>query len=153
VLDGTQADSFAAAERSKLPNGNATVSSRSPDVKQQAILIATLAGRGAFNAAALITAFVIIVALWFWNASLLTAAADENLRLIKAVTHLLPRPSWSRLRSPLKSSQRTQRWRKVDSNHRSRRIDEDPESSFRSSVSDRRRFMGETKISNPSLLR
>jgi hypothetical protein len=28
----------------KLPNGNATAPSRSPDVKQQAILIATLAG-------------------------------------------------------------------------------------------------------------
>jgi hypothetical protein len=63
-------------------------------VKQQAILIATLAGRGAFKAAALFTAFVIIVALWLWNASLLTRAADENLRLIKAVTHLLP-PDWA----------------------------------------------------------
>jgi hypothetical protein len=63
-------------------------------VKRQAILIARWAGRGAFKATALITAFVIIVVLWLWDASLLTTAADENLRLIKAVTHLLP-PDWA----------------------------------------------------------
>jgi hypothetical protein len=63
-------------------------------VKRQAILIARWAGRGAFKATAVIIAFVIIVALWLWNASLLTAAADENLRVIKAVTRLLP-PDWA----------------------------------------------------------
>jgi hypothetical protein len=63
-------------------------------VKRQAILIARWAGHGAFKAAALIIAFVIIVALWLWNASLLTMAADENLRFIKAATHLLP-PDWA----------------------------------------------------------
>ena len=63
-------------------------------MKRQAILIARWAGRGAFKATALITAFVIIVALWLWNASLLTTAADENLRLIKAATRLLP-PDWA----------------------------------------------------------
>ncbi len=35
-------------------------------------------------------AFVIIIAAWWWDASLLTAAADENLRMIKAVTYVLP---------------------------------------------------------------
>jgi hypothetical protein len=59
-------------------------------VKRQAILLATWAGRGAFKATALVFAFVIIVALWLWNASLLTTAADENLRIIKTLTHLLP---------------------------------------------------------------
>jgi hypothetical protein len=63
-------------------------------VKRQAIFIARCAGRGAFRAIALIAAFIIIVVLWLWNASLLTTAADENLRIIKAVTHLLP-ADWS----------------------------------------------------------
>jgi hypothetical protein len=40
------------------------------------------AGRGAFKGAALIGAFAIIVATWWWDASLLTAAADANLQLI-----------------------------------------------------------------------
>jgi hypothetical protein len=39
-------------------------------VKRQAIFLARWAGRGAFKATALVLAFVIIVALWFWNASL-----------------------------------------------------------------------------------
>ncbi|HVH80572.1 MAG TPA: hypothetical protein VM782_14345, partial [Stellaceae bacterium] len=34
--------------------------------------------------------FVIIVAAWWWDASVITAAADENLRLIKIVTGALP---------------------------------------------------------------
>ena len=55
-------------------------------MKRQAMFLATWAGRGAFKAAALIAAFVIIVVVWFWNASLLTTAADENLHLIKAAT-------------------------------------------------------------------
>jgi hypothetical protein len=63
-------------------------------MKRQAILLARWAGRGAFKATALVFAFLIIVALWLWNASFLTAAADENLRIIKAVTHLLP-PDWA----------------------------------------------------------
>jgi hypothetical protein len=29
------------------------------------------------------------VALWLWNASLLTTAADQNLRIIKTLTQLL----------------------------------------------------------------
>jgi hypothetical protein len=63
---------------------------RSPTVRGKAILIARWIGRGTFKAAALAGAFVLITALWFWNASLLTRAADENLRLIKVVTQLLP---------------------------------------------------------------
>jgi hypothetical protein len=79
---------------SSAVSGNAATPSRSPDVKRQAILIATWAGHGAFKAAALIIALVIIVALWLWNASLLTMAADENLRVIKAASHFLP-PDWA----------------------------------------------------------
>ena len=37
---------------------------------------------------------MLIVAAWLWDASLLTAAADENLRLIKMVTQQLP-PDWA----------------------------------------------------------
>ena len=71
-------------------------------MKRQAILIATWARRGAFKVAAVITAFVIIVALWLWNAALLTTAADENLRLIKAATRLLPSDWASKAESALR---------------------------------------------------
>ena len=63
-------------------------------MRRQAVFVARLAGRGLFKAAALVAAFVLIVAAWLWDASLLTAAADENLRLIKAVTQQLP-PDWA----------------------------------------------------------
>ena len=63
-------------------------------MKRQAIFLARWAGRGAFKATALVLAFVIIVALWLWNASLLTTAADQNLRIIKTLTQLLP-PDWA----------------------------------------------------------
>ena len=59
-------------------------------VNRHLILIGRAAGHGAFNGAALIGAFAIIVASWWWDASLLTAAADENLRLIKIGTGALP---------------------------------------------------------------
>src|SRR5205085_9868459 len=36
-------------------------------------------GRGVFKAAALLGAFVLIIGVWFWDASVLTVAADENL--------------------------------------------------------------------------
>src|SRR5215472_12415683 len=68
--------------------------SRSADVKRQAIFLARWAGRGAFKATALVLAFVIIVALWLWNASLLTTAADQNLRIITMLTQLL-QPDWA----------------------------------------------------------
>jgi hypothetical protein len=67
---------------------------RLPGVRRQAVFLAKWAGRGAFKAAALTGAFVLIVAAWLWDASLLTAAADENLRLIKEITQLLP-PDWA----------------------------------------------------------
>lgn len=71
-------------------------------MKRQAIIVAQWAGRGAFKATALIGAFVILIALWIWNASVLTAAADENLRLIKAVTQVLPLDWASRVESALR---------------------------------------------------
>ena len=51
------------------------------------------AGSGIFKAAALVGAFAIILATWWWDASLLTVAADDNLKLIKVVTGALP-PDW-----------------------------------------------------------
>jgi hypothetical protein len=54
------------------------------------IAIASIIRSGAFKTAALLGAFVLILALWYWDASLLTAAADENLRLLEAATKLLP---------------------------------------------------------------
>jgi hypothetical protein len=71
-------------------------------MKRQAILIATLVGQGAFRAAALVGAFVLIITLWLWDASLLTTAADANLQLIKAVTRLLPLDWASRVESALR---------------------------------------------------
>src|SRR5438067_431528 len=80
--------------RHSRAEGDTPAHSRSPDVKRQAIFLARWAGRGAFKATALVLAFVIIVALWLWNASLLTTAADQNLRIIKTLTQLLP-PDWA----------------------------------------------------------
>jgi hypothetical protein len=71
-------------------------------VKGRARQIATWIGRGTFKVAALVGAFVIIVALWFWDASVLTRAADENLRLIREVTRLLPADWASKTESALR---------------------------------------------------
>ena len=60
------------------------------------------AGRGAFKGAALLGAFAIIIAAWWWDASLLTAAADENLRLIKIATGALPFDWGSKVESALR---------------------------------------------------
>ena len=60
------------------------------------------AGRGAFKSAALLGAFAIIIAAWWWDASLLTAAADGNLRLIKIVTGALPFDWGSKAESALR---------------------------------------------------
>lgn len=65
-------------------------------------LIAGWVGRGTFKAAALVGAFVLIVAAWLWDASLLTTAADENLRVIKAITGLLPADWASKTESALR---------------------------------------------------
>jgi hypothetical protein len=69
-------------------------SCRSPIVRGKALTVARWIGRGTFKAAALIGAFVLIIALWLWDASILTRAADQNLQLIKAATRVLP-PDWA----------------------------------------------------------
>jgi hypothetical protein len=66
------------------------------------MLVGKAAGRGAFKGAALVGAFVIIVAAWWWDASLLTAAADENLQLIKTITGVLPFDWGSKAESALR---------------------------------------------------
>ncbi|HEY4471931.1 MAG TPA: hypothetical protein VGN21_12220 [Stellaceae bacterium] len=66
------------------------------------MLLGTLIGRGVFKVFALICAFVLVIAIWFWDASLLTIAADENLRLIKTVTGLLPLDWASKIESALR---------------------------------------------------
>src|ERR1700751_2487813 len=66
------------------------------------MLVGRAAGRGAFKGAALIGAFGIIGAAWWWDATLLTAAADENLRLIKIVTGALPFDLGSKAESALR---------------------------------------------------
>ena len=66
------------------------------------MLVGKAAGRGAFKGAALVGAFVIIAAAWWWDASLLTAAADENLQLIKTITRVLPFDWGSKVESALR---------------------------------------------------
>jgi hypothetical protein len=66
------------------------------------MLVGKAAGRGAFKVVALVGAFAIIVAAWWWDASLLTAAADENLRLIKTITGVLPFDWGSKVESALR---------------------------------------------------
>jgi hypothetical protein len=66
------------------------------------MFIGKAAGWGAFKGAALIGAFVIIVAAWWWDASLLTAAVDENLQLIKTITGVLPFDWGSKVESALR---------------------------------------------------
>jgi hypothetical protein len=51
---------------------------------------------------ALIGAFAIIVGAWWWDAALLTAAADKNLQLVKAVTGALPVAWGSKAESALR---------------------------------------------------
>ena len=64
--------------------------------------IVRLTGRLLFKGAALVGAFVLIVAMWLWDASLLTRAADENLRLIKEFSRFLPQDWASRSESALR---------------------------------------------------
>jgi hypothetical protein len=63
-------------------------------LRDTGILTALLIGRLLFKGAALVGGLVLIVAVWFWDASLLTQAADENLKLVRAATRVLP-PDWS----------------------------------------------------------
>jgi len=64
--------------------------------------MATWVGRGLFKGAALVGAFVLIIGLWLWDASVLTMAADENLRLVKGVTSLMPLDWASKVESALR---------------------------------------------------
>ena len=66
------------------------------------ILVGRAAGRGAFKGAALVGAFAIMVAAWWWDASLLTVAADANLQLIKIITSKLPFDWGSKVESALR---------------------------------------------------
>ena len=66
------------------------------------MLLAALAGRLLFKGAALAGAFVLIVAVWLWDAAWLTRAADENLVLVRAATRLLPSDWASRVESALR---------------------------------------------------
>jgi hypothetical protein len=71
-------------------------------MNRHVMLVGRAAGRGIFKGAALVGAFAVIVAAWWWDASLLTAAADENLRLIKTVTGRLPFDWGSKAESALR---------------------------------------------------
>jgi hypothetical protein len=71
-------------------------------VNRHLIFVGRAAGRGIFKGVALGGAFAIIVAAWWWDASLLTVAADENLRLIKVVTRRLPFDWGSKAESALR---------------------------------------------------
>jgi hypothetical protein len=71
-------------------------------MNRHVMLIGRAAGRGAFKGAALIGAFLIIIAVWWWDASLLTAAADANLQLVKTVTRELPFDWGSKAESALR---------------------------------------------------
>jgi hypothetical protein len=71
-------------------------------VNRHLILIGRAAGHGAFKGTALLIAFALIVSAWWWDASLLTTAADENLRLIKIVTSVLPADWASKVESALR---------------------------------------------------
>ena len=64
--------------------------------------MATWVARGLFKGAALVGAFVLIIGLWLWDASVLTMAADENLRLVKGVTSLMPLDWASKVESALR---------------------------------------------------
>jgi hypothetical protein len=71
-------------------------------MNRHVMLVGKAAGRGVFKGAALVGAFAIIVAAWWWDASLLTAAADENLQLIKTITGELPFDWGSKVESVLR---------------------------------------------------
>jgi hypothetical protein len=71
-------------------------------LRAKGVLIAVLLARLLFKGAALIGAFALLVALWVWDASLLTAAADENLRLVRAATRVLPADWASKAESALR---------------------------------------------------
>jgi hypothetical protein len=71
-------------------------------VRPRARLAARWAGRGIFKGAALVAAFALIIAVWFWDAALLTEMADRNLWMIKIATGLLPGDWPSKVESALR---------------------------------------------------
>jgi len=71
-------------------------------MNRKAMLVGSMIGRGVFKAVALVSAFVLIIAVWFWDASLITMAADENLRVIKTITGVLPTDWASKIESALR---------------------------------------------------
>ena len=71
-------------------------------MNRHVILVARTAGRGAFKDAALVLGFAVIAVTWWWDASLLTAAADESLRLIKIAAAALPLDWGSKAESALR---------------------------------------------------
>jgi hypothetical protein len=71
-------------------------------VRLHARRAAIWAGRGIFKGTALIAAFALIVAVWFWDPALLTGAADGNLWMIRVGTGMLPGEWPSRVESALR---------------------------------------------------
>ena len=71
-------------------------------VRRRTRRAAIWAGRGLFKGTALIAAFALIVAVWLWDAALLTETADYNLWMIKTVTGMLPDDWPSRVESALR---------------------------------------------------
>ncbi len=65
-------------------------------------LVARTAGRGMFKGVALVCGLVLIAAAWWWDAGLLTAAADANLQLIKTAARQLPFDWGSKAESALR---------------------------------------------------
>jgi hypothetical protein len=71
-------------------------------VRRHARRAAIWAGHGLFKGTALVAAFALIVAIWFWDAPLLTETADYNLWLIKTATGILPGGWPSKVESALR---------------------------------------------------
>ena len=71
-------------------------------LRDRGILAAALLGRLLFKGTALVGGLVLIAAVWFWDASLLTKAADENLWLVREATRLLPADWASKVESALR---------------------------------------------------
>ena len=71
-------------------------------LRHTGILAAALIARLLFKGTALVGGLVLIAAVWFWDASLLTKAADENLLLVRAAASLLPADWASKAESALR---------------------------------------------------
>ena len=71
-------------------------------MRRHARRAARWAGLGLFKGAALVAAFALIVAVWFWDPALLTETADGNLWMIRVGTGMLPGEWPSRVESALR---------------------------------------------------